>query len=88
MLIGLFQYDDEEAWIECMAGMRGVAGSRHPLNFQLGRGSERPANELFPGSGFPGEMADRFPDEGNRRHFYSRWRDLMMAGDWASLPAF
>ncbi len=77
LALGMFLVDDEDCWKEVMAGLRGVVGRRHPSNYQMGLGRDRAAADMFPGSGFPGKMAERFPDEGNQRNFYSCWQSLI-----------
>jgi nitrite reductase/ring-hydroxylating ferredoxin subunit len=83
---GIFMVDDEESWAECHARARSPIAARYPLNYQMGLGGEQPAAARFPGSSFPGEAAERFPDEGNQRNFFRQWRDLMNAPAWSSMP--
>lgn len=75
---GLFEVDDGEVLSGCMAGMRGVVGRRFPLNYQQGLGhDDRPASDFFGSPDVPGRIGQRFFTEGNMRHFYGRWRELM-----------
>jgi phenylpropionate dioxygenase-like ring-hydroxylating dioxygenase large terminal subunit len=67
---GLTEQDDMENWNYATAASKGTIARRHPYNYQMGMGHERP-NEAIPG------LVSRDLSEQNQRAFYQRWATLM-----------
>lgn len=76
---GTFEQDDMDNWQECTQTCRGVVSRRYDLNLQMVLGHERFNEELKAWA-----SNHRF-SEGNHRHFYRRWGQLMAAESWADL---
>ncbi len=72
---GFFEEDDGENWSQCTAGLSGWRARQSALNYQMGRGHERPVSEVL-GDGLPGVMGGIW-SEINQRAFYKHWSELM-----------
>ena len=69
---GMTEQDDMENWNYAHAASRGPIARRHPYNYELGIGSDRPDVPL------PGMLTERINEE-NARGFYSGWSRAMEA---------
>jgi len=78
---GLVESDDMENWGYATEASKGVIARRHPYNYQMGLGAERPV------AGLDGAVEGGDTTENNARIFYSRWLQFMQGKDWDELMA-
>ena len=69
---GMTEQDDMENWNYAHSASRGPIARRHPYNYELGIGADRPDVPL------PGMLTERINEE-NARGFYSGWSRAMEA---------
>ena len=78
---GTFEQDDMDNWQECTQTCRGVVSRRYDVNTQMGLTHERFDEDLMAWA------SDFRLSEGNHRHFYRRWAQLMTAENWAQVDS-
>jgi hypothetical protein len=83
---GLTEQDDMENWNYAHAASRGTIARQYPYNYEMGLGRATRAFEDH-GLALPGVISDVTGNasENNQRGFYTRWRQLMGARNWAEL---
>jgi phenylpropionate dioxygenase-like ring-hydroxylating dioxygenase large terminal subunit len=83
---GLTEQDDMENWNYAHAASRGTIARQYPYNYEMGLGRASDAFEDH-GLALPGVISDVTGNasEHNQRGFYTRWRQLMGARNWAEL---
>jgi PAH dioxygenase large subunit len=73
---GTFEQDDAEIWTHIARNAGTFSGSRHRVNYQMGKELETDPNWPGPGVAQPANFTDA-----NLRNFYQRWLELMTADD-------
>lgn len=73
---GTFEQDDAEIWTHIARNAGTFSGSRHRVNYQMGKELETDPNWPGPGVAQPANFTDA-----NLRNFYARWLQLMTEGE-------
>ncbi|HSK21555.1 MAG TPA: aromatic ring-hydroxylating dioxygenase subunit alpha [Egicoccus sp.] len=73
---GTFEQDDAEIWTHIARNAGTFSGSRHRVNYQMGKQLETDPNWPGPGVAQPANFTDA-----NLRNFYARWLQLMTDGE-------
>jgi phenylpropionate dioxygenase-like ring-hydroxylating dioxygenase large terminal subunit len=77
---GMVEQDDGDQWQEVCASANGYIGRNEWNYIGMGLGHE------FQEDAMPGQLG-LLISESNARAFYRRWRDVILADDWAEMPA-
>ena len=84
---GLTEEDDMENWNYAHKASKGVIARRHPYNYAMGLGYERPTSDIVPWLVQDGHITENSFTEQGHRALYKFWADVLSSESWDDLRA-